>query len=96
MRLVRFGDVFVNMDRVNSIEFVNPSQLAFVYYSAPLTKDGGIDSLQPDYTRLTGADAIALMHWLEENSEDAREPMMYVPTPTTEPAPGQEPDDIPF
>jgi hypothetical protein len=70
MRLLRFGLTVVNMDRVNSISFsANDRLIAHLYHSAPYAPNG-IESIQPDYTRLEGSDAEALQRWLYINSED--------------------------
>lgn len=70
MKLVRFGNVVVNMKRVNSIDLADDGTWARLYYSGPLTPNG-IESLQPDFTELLGEDALALQAWLRSNSYDA-------------------------
>jgi hypothetical protein len=68
MKLVRFGDTVINMDRVNYIELV-PSEengVARLYFSAPFTPNG-IESLTADYVKLYGADVDTLELWLADN-----------------------------
>jgi len=79
MRLVRFGDTVVNMDRVNSIEL--GQDWARLYFSAPHTPNG-IESLMADYTKLIGDDVAALWNWLHKHSEAAEAAPAPVPVTT--------------
>jgi len=85
MKLVRFGDTVVNMDRVNYIELVPGEEgVARLYFSAPFTPNG-IESLSADYVKLYGADYERLELWLADNC--ALAPRKFKPDPG---------DEIPF
>ena len=74
MKLVRFGKRVINMDQIVEIEYrQNPHLLGDVSYR--LYTNQIIDGML-NWIEIEGADMIALEMWLEDNSEDARAPMM--------------------
>ncbi len=79
MTFVRFGRRVINMDQVVEIEYraamnqlsLNTAEHYRLYTN--VTVDG-----LPNWIEVDGADIIALEMWIDDNSHDARAPMMEV------------------
>lgn len=75
MRLVKFGKRYINFDNVADISV--GTETATIYFNfCTGDLDGSEGRWVQAFTQLHGADVIALEQWLQDNSEDARAPMM--------------------
>ncbi len=74
MKLVRFGRRVINMDQIVEIEYRQnphlPGDVSYKLYTNQVAE--GL----PNWLEIDGADMIAFELWLEDNSDDARAPLM--------------------